>query len=94
MQRVAENRISELRKRLDALNFIVIDHRELTERLIAIRFGRIRPVGSGRKASFVWTSDDGIQIRVHDVVAVEHLEDRLASFGMAHRIHRIVIEIG
>ena len=64
VQRVFENRITKLRKRLYVLNFIVIDDGKLTERPIAIGFGRIRPVGSGRKASFVWTGDDRIQVRV------------------------------
>ena len=53
VERVLENRIPKLRKRLNVLDFIVIDHGELAERPIAIGFGRIRPVGAGRKASLV-----------------------------------------
>src|SRR5215204_6266524 len=89
---VFENRITKLRKGLYVLDFIMIDHGEFTKRPIAIRFGRIRSVGSGRKASLVWTGDDRIQVRVHNSVDVKHLDDRSTGPGMTRRIHRIVIE--
>ncbi len=80
-----EDWIAKLRKRLYVLNFIVINHCELAERTITIGLGRIRTESSGRKASFVRTSDDGVQIGVHDVeVGIEHgelvvIQQRLAT---------------
>src|SRR6185369_10447181 len=75
VERMFENWITKLRKRLNVLNFIVIDDGKFTKRPIAIGFGRIRPVGSRRKASLVGTGDDRIQVRGYDVVVdIEHPE--------------------
>ena len=49
MQGVADNRIFELRKRLIVPNFIVINHGELAERLVAIRVRCVGTIGTGGK---------------------------------------------
>ena len=84
--------IVELRERLHRLDFIVVNNGEFAERSVAIGFGRIRPVSTGWKASFVGPGDDGVQIGMHDRVDVEYLDDRLAGLGMACRIYRVVID--
>src|ERR1043166_1597171 len=66
VQRVTENGIVKLRKRLHVLNFIVIDHGELAGRLVAIRGGGVGTIGAGWEASFVGAGDDGVQVGVND----------------------------
>src|ERR1041385_2977101 len=92
VQRVTENGIVKLRKRLHVLNFIVIDHGELAERLVAIRGGGVGRIGAGWEASFGGASDDGVQVGVNDRIDIEHLQDRLPSLGMSHRVHSVVID--
>src|SRR6185437_7563354 len=92
VQRVTKDRIVKLWEGLHVFNFVVVDHRKLSERLVAIGFGCIGPVGSRREPSLVWTSDDGVQISMHDGVDAEHLENRLAGFRVTHRIDRVIVD--
>src|SRR6185369_14947425 len=93
VKRVRKNGILILRERLNGFDFVVIDDGELAERLIAIRFHGVWLVRACRKTAFVWTSDNRIQICVHDVVVrIEHLDDWLTGAGMSGWIYGVIVE--
>src|SRR5262249_27162506 len=62
VQRVLERLLFELRKSLNRADLIVIDDRELAERLIAIGIDGGVPISPGRESSGVWARDHRVQV--------------------------------
>ena len=92
VERVTQNGIFELGECLHGPDLIVIDDGELTERLIAIGRGRVRPECPCREAATTRSCDDCREVGVNDRVPLAQPQNRQTGEAMPGRIDGLIID--